>query len=118
MGRAFSWLRGPFLALKQALDDCSEDFAVNSSLLAPEKWDAKIFAVFKSFVYRIAADWTLSKLVRCLHLELLKKGGCEKRGPALKREYLNSILFNWPTSIERLLFPTLPDYRVATCWPR
>jgi hypothetical protein len=37
-------------------------------------------------------------------------------GSGVEREYLNSILFNWPTSIEKLLLPTLPDYRVATCW--
>jgi hypothetical protein len=42
----------------------AEHFAVNSSLLAPEKWDAKIFAVFKSFVYRVAANRTLSKFAR------------------------------------------------------
>ena len=37
--------------------------ALNSiSLLGHEKWNAKIFAVFQSFVYRIDANWTLSKL--------------------------------------------------------
>ena len=29
-----------------------------------EKWGAKMFALFESFVYRNAAHWTLSKLAR------------------------------------------------------
>ncbi|MGO9374567.1 MAG: hypothetical protein ACLQBD_21060 [Syntrophobacteraceae bacterium] len=43
-----------------------EGFSLNFShtLLILEKWSVKIFAIFESFVYRIAADWTLSKLAR------------------------------------------------------
>ena len=37
---------------------------VNTALPVVEKWNAKIFAVFESFVYRIAATWTLSTLAR------------------------------------------------------
>ncbi len=34
------------------------------TLLVVKKPNSKIFAVFESFVYRIAANWTLSKLAR------------------------------------------------------
>jgi hypothetical protein len=36
----------------------------NLPLLILEKCGAKIFAIFESFVHRIAGDWTLSKLAR------------------------------------------------------
>ena len=39
---------------------------LSTALLDIEKWGAKIFAVSESFVYRFAANWTLSKLARCL----------------------------------------------------
>ena len=35
---------------------------LNIPLLVVEKWNAEIFAVFESFVYRIPANQTLSKL--------------------------------------------------------
>jgi hypothetical protein len=37
---------------------------LKTALLVVEKWNARISAVFESFVYRIAANWTLSKLAR------------------------------------------------------
>jgi hypothetical protein len=37
---------------------------LNIALLVLEKCGAKIFAVFESFVYRIAANWPLSKLAQ------------------------------------------------------
>jgi hypothetical protein len=35
---------------------------LNIAFLVLEKYGAKIFAVFESFVYRIAANWRFSKL--------------------------------------------------------
>jgi hypothetical protein len=33
-----------------------------------EKWGAKIFAIFESFVYRITPNWTLPRLARMIKL--------------------------------------------------
>jgi hypothetical protein len=52
----------PALSMSNSPAQIRRSGAVKTTLLALEELGAKIFAVFESFVYQIAASWTVSKL--------------------------------------------------------